>query len=81
MSEYGISCYNCDAQSPGRATEEEAQDAAGADGWVLGLAGSGQAHYACPDCAGSLFSAHPARSMGSELRRLECTGGGHSENG
>lgn len=40
---------------------EETHDGAGKVGWVMGLDGDGQAHYACPDHAGMLFCEQPLK--------------------
>lgn len=59
---WGFSCYNCRESFNGDydgtpAAEDAIENAAGEAGWVLGTDFSGQGHYACPDCAASLYNA------------------------
>lgn len=48
---------------------EETHEAAGKAGWVMGLDGDGQAHYACPDHAGMLFNESPLTGLFSRRQR------------
>lgn len=52
--EWGLVCFNCKEQSPLRASEDEAQTAAAAEGWGMGHC-DGQAHYTCDACSPLLF--------------------------
>ena len=45
-------CFNCCHIGGGYYTEYE-----GETEWYMGLTSDGQAHYACADCAPSLFNA------------------------
>lgn len=63
---YGFSCFNCRAQfdvenadAAVAADRDEAENAAGREGWCMGLDADGQAHNACPDCAEILFNVRP----------------------
>lgn len=75
---YGIGCCfsrcrnSFDNTSPTRSYSmaiEETHDAAGKVGWVMGLDGDGQAHYACPDHAGSLFNERPLDGLFTNRQR------------
>lgn len=49
-SKPGFSCFGC------RNMVDGDDKAAGAVGWAMGTDGAGQAHYACPYCASSLWN-------------------------
>ncbi len=56
-------CFNCDVWSPEAATHEEAEAAAAAEGWVIGLDPSSKevevnAVYACDSCASLLIDTY-----------------------
>lgn len=56
----GMSCFNCDEESPRAPTREAMEEAAYHAGWMLGLQDDGNAHYACADCASLLYCETPA---------------------
>lgn len=71
MTEIGLSCILSSDRAPCRAqystkirrgesylrATDRMEREAGAKGWVIGLASSGQAYYACPDHADMLIDA------------------------
>lgn len=56
----GLSCFNCDEESPQARTNQAMEEEAYYARWMLGLQDDAQAYYACPDCAALLYGATPA---------------------
>lgn len=56
----GLSCFNCDEESPSAPTRQAMEEAAYHAGWVLGLRSDANAYYACSECAVILLCGTPA---------------------
>lgn len=74
MMRSACTCFNCEDDSPERATAFEADAIAGHEGWVLGLdpdSDDCDAVFACSRCAIFLVDAHPVKPLAGCMVDIE----------